>query len=137
MPPADGGAAPVPSVTVDPEDGLGRIPSYAQGVLVPGGSRLLFISGQAPQTADGFVPESFEEQCRLAWANLLAVLRAAGMTTRHLVKVTVILAGREHRAICSKVRQEVLGDHRPAVLYTFADLWVDSWLLEIEAVAAA
>ena len=130
-------SGPAPGVAVDPEDGPRRAPSYAQGVLVPGGSRLLFVSGQAPQTADGVVPAAFEDQCRLAWENVLAVLRAAGMTVGHLVKVTVILADRQHRAACSEIRREVLGDHRPAVLYTFADLWVDSWLLEIEAVAAA
>ncbi|MEV6116059.1 RidA family protein [Streptomyces sp. NPDC052109] len=110
--------------------------SYAQGVRVPAGADLLFISGQAPQTADGHVPETFDEQCRLAWDNVIAVLTAAGMTVRNLVKVTVILAGPRYRESCSRIRREVLGDHRPAMLYTFADLWVDSWLLEIEAVAA-
>ncbi|MEU3825504.1 MULTISPECIES: RidA family protein [unclassified Streptomyces] len=110
--------------------------SYAQAVRVPAGSDLLFVSGQAPQAADGHVPGTFDEQCRLAWDNLIAVLAAAGMTVRNLVKVTVILAGPQHRESCSRIRREVLGDHRPAMLYTFAGLWADSWLLEIEAVAA-
>ena len=45
-------------------------PTYAQVMEVTGASRLVFISGQIPVTKDGHIPESFEEQSRLAWANV-------------------------------------------------------------------
>jgi hypothetical protein len=40
--------------------------------------RLLFVSGQVPERADGSLPEGFEAQCEQAWANVLAVLQSAG-----------------------------------------------------------
>ncbi|RKT17052.1 enamine deaminase RidA (YjgF/YER057c/UK114 family) [Streptomyces sp. 1114.5] len=129
--------AQAPFTLVDPEDGPGYVPSYAQAVLVPTTSKLLFISGQAPQTADGFVPESFEDQCRLAWSNLVSVLAAADMTVENLVRVTITLSDLSHREANSRIRREFLGDHRPALVGIVADIWVDSWFLEIEAVAAA
>jgi len=37
--------------------------------------RLLFISGQIPQTREGQVPVAIEDQCRLVWSNVTATLR--------------------------------------------------------------
>ena len=53
---------------------------YVNGMQVERASRLLFISGTTrTQTREGRVPEGIEDQCRLAWANLTAVLAAADM----------------------------------------------------------
>src|SRR6185312_13561672 len=65
--------------TINATDAPQPIGSYAQAVEIGGGRRTLYISGQIPQTADGKVPEGFPDQCRLAWANLAAQLRAADM----------------------------------------------------------
>jgi len=59
---------------------------------VDGAERFLFISGQIPQTRGGHVPTDIEEQCRLVWANVLAVLDAAGMSVGNLVEVTTFLS---------------------------------------------
>ncbi len=40
---------------------------YAQAFQVQGAGKLLFISGQMPQTADGVVPDDFEAQAALVW----------------------------------------------------------------------
>ena len=53
---------------------------YAQALQVEGAQRLLFISGQIPESAKGEVPESFPAQARLVWANVLAQLEPAGMS---------------------------------------------------------
>ncbi|MET0195287.1 MAG: Rid family hydrolase, partial [Hyphomicrobiaceae bacterium] len=53
--------------------------SYAQALEVTAASRLLFVSGQIPVRPDGSVPSSFREQAQVAWANVEAQLRAAGM----------------------------------------------------------
>lgn len=111
--------------------------TYAQGALVTGAQRLLFLSGQAPRTADGIVPESFEEQCRLAWRNVLAVLAKADMSVANLAKVTIYLSDRKYREENARIRREVLGDHCPSLMYVITDIWDESWLLEIEAVAVA
>lgn len=104
---------------------------------VTGPGRLLFISGQIPETADGVVPASFTDQALLAWRNLEQVLTAAGMNLSNLVKVTTFLSARKYRDENRRVREQVLGDHRPALTVIVADIYDERWLLEIEAVAAA
>ena len=118
--------------TIDPQSG-----SYAQAVEVRDFSRLLFVSGQIPQDADGHVPESFPDQARLAWRNVEAQLAAAGMGLNDLVKLTIYLADRRHREDNYKVRNEILGQRKPALTIIIAGIYDEAWLLEIEAVAAA
>ncbi|WP_410657549.1 RidA family protein [Amycolatopsis sp. lyj-112] len=112
-------------------------PGLSQGALVSGADRLLFITGQAPLSAGEAVPEGFEAQCRLVWRNVLSVLHEAGMSVENLVKVTTYLADREDREMSSKIRQEILAGHRPSLGIIITGCWDESWLLEIEAVAAA
>src|SRR5579863_880373 len=88
---------------------------YSQGVAVSGAERLLFISGQIPQTAAGDVPNDFPAQARLVWRNVFAQLGAAGMTVGNLVKVTTFLSSREFATLNREIRQEVLGAHGPAL----------------------
>jgi 2-iminobutanoate/2-iminopropanoate deaminase len=45
---------------------------YAQAIDVTGAQRLLFISGQIPETATGVVPPDFLGQARLVWQNVIA-----------------------------------------------------------------
>ena len=72
-------------------------PIYSQAVRV---GDLVFVSGQPridmstavdPTTARG-VPGGFEAEVRQAFANLDAVLRAAGRGLEHVVKVTMFVA---------------------------------------------
>ncbi|MFL6145256.1 MAG: RidA family protein [Labedaea sp.] len=111
--------------------------SYAEGALVEGAERMLFISGQVPETASGEVPADFAAQARLAWRNVLGVLDAAGMSVANLVKVTIFLSDRRYRETSAEVRHEVLGEHRPALTVIVTGIFDAAWLLEIEAVAAS
>ncbi|HEY2685918.1 MAG TPA: RidA family protein [Steroidobacteraceae bacterium] len=111
--------------------------SYAQAVEVTGASRWLYISGQIPVDVRGEVPSAFTEQARLAWRNLIAQLNAAGMGIENLVKVTTFLASREHALEYRSVRHEFLGALTPALTVIITGIFDESWLLEIEAVAAA
>ena len=111
-------------------------PFYAQAVDVLGAQRVLYTSGQVPAASDGTVPAGFEDQARLAWANLLSQLSAAGMTLDHLVKVTIFLADRAHLDAHRRIYDEVLGGRRIAVSTVFAGLVNEDWLVEIEGVAA-
>lgn len=122
---------------IDPVDGPRAVGGYTQGLRLTGASQLLFISGQIPEAADGTVAPDFESQCRQAWANVLSVLEAAGLTTAHLVKVTTLLADRRFADVNAAIRREVLGDHRPALTIIITDIFDERWLLEVEAVAAA
>ncbi|MEV6815693.1 RidA family protein [Micromonospora sp. NPDC051296] len=109
--------------------------TYTHGTLVSGARRTVFVSGQVPWAEQGVVPPDFASQCRLTWRNLLAVLAEAGMGVRNLAKVTIYLADRSHREANGRIRQEILGDHVPALTIVITDIYAEEWLLEIEAIA--
>ncbi len=110
---------------------------YVQAMEVSNASRLLFISGQVPDTVDGTTPEDFEEQARLIWANLIAQLHAANMTLDNLVKVTFFLSDRKYIDGYRKVRLEILQERTVALTTIITGIFDEKWLMEIEAIAAA
>ena len=112
--------------------------TYTHGTLVTGASRTVFVSGQVPWAdGTGEVPDTFTEQCRLTWRNVLAVLAEADMTVTNLAKVTCYLSDRRYRQEFIDVRAEFLGDHRPALTIIITDIYAPEWLLEIEAIAVS
>jgi len=111
--------------------------AYAQAHEIAGFSRLLFVSGQVPEDADGDVPADFAAQCRLAWANIERQLKAAQMSFDNLVKVTIFLSDRAYRETNARIRREILGDRSLALTIIITGIYDERWLLEIEAVAGA
>jgi 2-iminobutanoate/2-iminopropanoate deaminase len=122
---------------INAPDAPKAVGGYAQACEAVGASRLLFVSGQVPLTAGEKLPDTFGGQCRLAWANVAAQLRAAGMGLSNLVKVTIFLSSRTFAAENRAVREEVLGAHSPALTVIITGIFDEAWLVEIEAVAAA
>lgn len=122
---------------INAPDAVAPASRYAQAVEVAGAGRLLFISGQIPVAPDGRLPDGFGPQCRQAWANVRAQLRAAGMDWDNLVKVTTFLADRGHLMDNRAIRQEILGERTPALTAIMTGIFDERWLIEIEAVAAA
>jgi 2-iminobutanoate/2-iminopropanoate deaminase len=90
------------------------ISAYTQAIEVSGATRTLYISGQVGQRVDGTIPDDIVEQSRLAWQNLEAQLKAAGMTLDNLVKITTILPNRGDLVAAREVRSKVLGARKPA-----------------------
>jgi 2-iminobutanoate/2-iminopropanoate deaminase len=123
--------------TIDPESVPTAAGGYTQGLRAGGLTELLFISGQIPETPDGLVPDDFEVQCRQVWANVLSVLNAAGLATTNLLKVTTYLSDRRYAETNSRVRREMLGEHRPALTVVITGIYDERWLLEIDAIAGA
>ncbi len=111
--------------------------SYPQAVEVTGATRWLYLSGQIPVAPDGSLAVDFTGQCRQVWANVETQLHAAGMTLDNLVKVTTFLASRDHALENRQVRLEVLAGRQPALTVLVTGIFDESWLVEIEAVAAA
>jgi enamine deaminase RidA (YjgF/YER057c/UK114 family) len=122
--------------TLDPEGVPPALGGYSHVGLVPPGTELLFVAGQIPEDLDGSVPDDFAEQARLAWRNVERCLASAGFTLDHLVKVSMYIRDRSHRAANRQVRHEVLGDRRPVLTVLVTDHWDERWLIEIEAIAA-
>ncbi|HEX6903443.1 MAG TPA: RidA family protein [Thermoanaerobaculia bacterium] len=123
--------------THSPDSVPAPVGNYSLGLEIPAGSRILFISGQIPETLSGEIPQTFEDQCNLVWNHILSILGAAGMSAANLVKVTTFLVDREYAEANSRIRRERLGSHAPALTVMVAQTLDVRWLLEIEAVAAA
>ena len=110
---------------------------YSHAVEVPGGSRLLYISGEIGVQPDGVVPEGIEAQAEALWKNLIAILEDAGMGIGDLVKITTFLVNVEDAATAGAARAKYFGDARPGSATVIVKaLLQQSWLIEIEAVAA-
>jgi reactive intermediate/imine deaminase len=98
---------------------------------------LLFVSGCVPVDAAGnLVPGDIVAQTRQVFANVGAVLDAAGASFGDVVKVTVFLTDIDDRPAVNTVRQEVFGEARPAsTLIEVSRLAVAGARIEVEAVA--
>jgi len=99
---------------------------------------LLFVSGCIAVDGDGRLVggDDAVAQTRQVFANLEAILAAAGASIRDVVKVTVFLTDVRDRAAVNTVREEIFGGTRPAsTLVEVSKLVVDGARVEIEAVA--
>jgi 2-iminobutanoate/2-iminopropanoate deaminase len=110
---------------------------YTQTVEVTGASRTLYLSGQVGIAADGSIPADAEAQSALAWRNLQAQLRAAGMEIANLVKITTIVCNPADIASVRAGRAAVLGAHLPASTLIIGGLANPAWKVEVEGVAVA
>ena len=116
-------------------DGAEAVGSYVQALEVTGTTRRLYISGQAPITTDGHVPDTFREQAETVWRNILAQLHAADMDAENIVKATTFLADRKDREENRQVRDAMLNGHTFALTVVLAGMFEDGWMLEIDAIA--
>ena len=110
---------------------------YTQAVEVTGASRTLYVSGQVGVAADGSIPEDAEAQCALAWRNLQAQLRAAGMEIENLVKITTIVRNPTDIPAIRAGRTAVLGAHLLASTLIVGGLSNPAWKVEVEGIAVA
>jgi 2-iminobutanoate/2-iminopropanoate deaminase len=110
---------------------------YNQAMEVTGAGRTLYLSGQVGIAADGSVPDDAEAQSTLAWRNLQAQLRAAGMDIGNLVKITTIVRNPADIASVRAGRAAVLGTHRPASTLIIGGLADPAWKVEVEGIAVA
>lgn len=123
---------PVPTNNIAPP--LGQ---YAHAIEVPAGARQVIVSGQVAVLPDGRVPEGIEAQLECIWANILSILRSAGMSATDIVKVTTFVTHPDHFKVHPKVRARILGEHRAAATgICVSALASPEFLCEIEVVAA-
>jgi 2-iminobutanoate/2-iminopropanoate deaminase len=108
---------------------------YSQAVLHAG---LLFVSGQLGlDPATGALAEGIEAQTRRALQNLVALLAAAGLGTRQVLKATVYVANMDDFALVNKLYAEVFQPPFPAREVVQAARLPKNALVEISALAAA
>jgi len=110
---------------------------YSHAVEVVADARVVHVSGQIGRTEDGHVPASFDDQFRLAIANLEQVLAGAGMSTADIVKLTFFVTEAAHLADLGRIRRELLGVAPAVTTLVVAGLAAPELLVEVEAIAAA
>jgi enamine deaminase RidA (YjgF/YER057c/UK114 family) len=113
---------------------------FSHVASIPGGSRLVWTSGQVPIGEGGAVPPAgdWEAQTRLVMRNVGAALRAGGATWQDVFKLTIFVVDTAALPVIRAVRDEFVDVDRPPAssLVRVAGLFRPDILLEIEAVAA-
>ncbi len=85
---------------------------YAQGIIVNG---MFYSSGQIPLTAIGELVEGdIAAQTHQVFANLKAVLEAAGSSLDNVVKTTVFMKDMNDFVAMNEVYASHFGEHKPA-----------------------
>jgi 2-iminobutanoate/2-iminopropanoate deaminase len=107
---------------------------YSQAIVSRGH---IFISGQLPIRPDGspLPDDGFEAQARQAIENMLAILKAAGGTPQHLVKVTAYIVGVANWPRFNAVYASMLPDARPARTVVPVPELHHGYRVEIDAIA--
>ena len=106
---------------------------YSQGIIV---NNLFFSSGQIPLTAEGIMVEgNIKEQTHQVFANLQAVLAAAGAALETVVKATVFIQNMDDFATVNEVYGEYFSTHKPARSCVEVARLPKDALVEIEVVA--
>ena len=91
-------------------------------------------------TADDVVPESAEEQARLCFSNIEAILAEARMTRRHVLRINAYVADRTHMQGYMSARDAWIAaiDPPPAsTLMIVGGFTRPEFKVEIEALAAS
>ena len=107
---------------------------YSQAIRA---GSFVFVSGQLGVTPSGeLVGETIEEQTEQVFANLKAVLTAAGTSLGNVVKTTVYLADMADFAQMNEVYAKHFGSHKPARSTVQAAGLPKGARVEIDVVAA-
>ena len=109
---------------------------YSQAIKAAG---LVFVSGQVALRpgARELVPGGIAEQTEQVFANLRAILEAAGSSLDRIVKTTVFLQRFEDFAGMNEVYARHIGDAPPARATVEVARLPSGALVEIEAIALA
>ena len=110
---------------------------FTQAVVVPSGSKLVYIAGQGGADEKGNYG-SFTEQMDRAFASLHNALTAVGATPENVVKITILSVehNEEKLGLISAKRRSFWSHHKPAsTLIPVPRLASDGMLFEIDAIA--
>lgn len=120
--------------TIHAEKAPAAVGPYVHAVEV---GNLVFTSGQLgliPET--GVLPEGIEAQTHQALKNLGAVLEAAGLDYKDVVRTMVFLDNMDDFAVVNQIYAEYFKDEAPARSCVEAARLPKGGLIEIEAIAA-
>ena len=106
---------------------------YSQAIEANG---FVYVSGQLPiNPATGEFPEGIKEQTRQSLMNAKAILEAAGLSMKNVVKTTVLLADIADFAAMNEVYAEFFEEPYPARSAFAVKSVPKGALVEIECIA--
>jgi 2-iminobutanoate/2-iminopropanoate deaminase len=123
--------------TIQPKTLNDPRPRYTHGILNQGG-KLLFIAGQTASDKDGNVvgKGNIVAQTEQVFANMKAVLKAAGGTIDDLVMTTTYIVDRKYREGYNEVRKGLYKKDPPtSTLVIVTGLADPDYLIEIAGIA--
>ena len=126
-------ATPSNPATVAAPDG-----QFSQAVVVPAGTRMLFVSGQVPRALDGSTVGrgDMRAQADRVFANLEAILAAHGTSFAHAIKATIFVTDMARADEVVEARARFYGTAAPASTFVeVSKLGDPDWMLEVELIA--
>ena len=111
---------------------------FSQAWRVDGSQTVVFLSGQAPISAQGDLvgKGDFEAQTRQVFENLRSVLEQAGAGFDSIVKVTVYVTDTSRLRDYARVKAEYIPGPQPAsTAIGVASLALEGMMIEVEATA--
>lgn len=112
---------------------------FSQAWRVEGARSIVFVSGQAPVSADGQLvgEDDFEAQVRQVFENLRTVLSEAGTGLDAIVKLTVYLTDMSRLRDYTRIKAEfIAGDQPASTALGVTALARPGMMIEVEAIAA-
>jgi 2-iminobutanoate/2-iminopropanoate deaminase len=109
---------------------------YSQAIKTDG---FVFLSGQIPLVPETMqiISDDIQAQTEQVFANVAAVLAAAGSSLQQVVKTTVFLADMNEFTAMNEIYARHFGDHRPARSTVQAARLPRDVRVEIEVIARA
>lgn len=112
--------------------------SFSQGVVVKGGSSMIFVAGQAAFDKDGHVvgKGDITLQTQVTLENIKSVLESADASLGDVVRITVYLTDIRNMSVMQRVRSEYFRANYPASTgVQVSSLAHEDLLIEIDAIA--
>jgi 2-iminobutanoate/2-iminopropanoate deaminase len=131
------GAHVMATKTIQPKSLNDPRPRYSQGILAEGG-KLLFIAGQTASDANGNIvgKGDIKAQTRQVFANMKAVLEAAGGSFDNMVMTTTYITDRKYREGYNEVRRDIYKKDPPtSTLVIVSGLASEDYMIEIAGIA--
>jgi 2-iminobutanoate/2-iminopropanoate deaminase len=120
----------------NPRDVHAPVGPYSHTAVVPGGTELIFISGQVGMRPDGTIPSAFADQAEVTFQNVRSCLKAHGLGIEAVVKLGVFLLPGQDFQVLRAVRERHFGTHRPTSTTVYVpQLASPAFLVEVEAIA--
>jgi 2-iminobutanoate/2-iminopropanoate deaminase len=111
------------------------VAAYSQAIEANG---YVFTAGQlGTNPSTGTLGATIEAQAEQVFANLGAILEAAGTSSERVVKVNIYLADLGHFGAVNAVYERFVGTHRPARTTIGAGALPNGALIEVDLIALA